>query len=444
MKKVLSIGLLLFFSLSLKAQFSSLNPTGNMVGGGMGITWINGQPNYAMHFFPEFSFSKFGLGLDLNLEFDANGNLRKENFNEFSDYISVIRYLRYGQKHDNLYVRLGALDDATLGHGSILYLYNNRASYDARKTGLQFDCAFDKFGFETVYSSFGQRGLAGVRAYTRPLKFTDAGNIPILGNLELGATVVSDFDRMAGVTAGKIDSLSGNFRATKDNGKTVEGGLDLGLPVIRSGMLNLDLYFDYAKIQDFGHGTATGFILGLNGLGLVDLTTKFERRFNSDNYIPSYFNSMYEIERFKFNDRTGEVSSKIQQLQAASSIGNGFYGELNAKMLGTFNVLGSYQRLDKDPESGILHLSAEMASKSMPYLARAGYDKINIRGEGDLFKLDDRSYLYAELGYKPMPYLLVSMLYSWTFAPQRDADKNIIDYVAQKKIEPRVSLVYPL
>ncbi|KAB2846771.1 MAG: hypothetical protein F9K45_01175 [Melioribacteraceae bacterium] len=113
-------------------------------------------------------------------------------------------------------------------------------------------------------------------------------------------------------------------------------------------------------------------------------------------------------------------------------------------MLNTFDILGSYQRLDKDPASGILHISSEVAPEGIPYVVRAGYDKINIKNEKDLFKLDDRSYLYFEFGYKPYEYLLVSMVYNWTFTPVRDADDNILRYEPQKRIEPRVSLIYPI
>ena len=74
---------------------------------------------------------------------------------------------------------------------------------------------------------------------------------------------------------------------------------------------------------------------------------------------------------------------------------------------------------------------------------RAGYDKINIKDEKDLFTLDDRSFLFAELGYKPWPYILVSMVYNWTFSPVRDGKDNIVDYKPQEKIEPRISFIYP-
>jgi hypothetical protein len=88
-------------------------------------------------------------------------------------------------------------------------------------------------------------------------------------------------------------------------------------------------------------------------------------------------------------------------------------------------------------------LETDISPQDLSFIARAGYDKINIRDEKDLFKLDDRSYLYAELGYKPIPYIIVSMVYSWTFSAVKDNDKNVIDYVPQKRIEPRVYFVVP-
>jgi hypothetical protein len=133
----------------------------------------------------------------------------------------------------------------------------------------------------------------------------------------------------------------------------------------------------------------------------------------------------------------------VQALSGATNIGNGFYGELGMNVLGLFNILGSYQRLDKYPTSGILHIGTEIAPDNFPLLARTGYDKVNIIDEKDLFKLDDRSYLFFELGYKPYPFMIVSMLYNWTFAPVRDKDDKVIDFKPQKRIEPRVYFVYP-
>ena len=443
MKKII-IALLFCASQIVNAQLFPPEPGESLLGGGAGITWINGQPNYAIHLFPDFAFGNWGVGLDLNLEFTADGKLRTENFNEFSDYLSIIRYVRYGQKGDPVYGRLGALDYSTLGHGSIMYLYNNSPSWDTRKAGLEFDVDFGVFGFESVYGNFGQAGVAGLRGYIKPLQLTSLNSIPIISNIEVGGSMVTDFDKNAGVSAGFLSPSTGDFVSTTDDGGVTIVGLDIGIPILRTDLLDFDLYLDYAKIMNFGHGTTAGMILKFKGLGLVDLTTRFERRFNGKEYIPSYFNSLYEIERFSFDPTTNIVTSKIQSLKNATSDGNGYYGELYARVLGMFDVRGSYQRLDKDPESGILHMYTLVAPNSMPVVFRAGYDKINIKNERDLFKLDDRSFLYAEIGYKATSYLLVSMVYQWTFTPERDADDNIIGYATQKKIEPRISFIYPL
>lgn len=442
-KLMIAALLLALFSNSF-AQLYTLRENQGMLNGGLGVTWIDGQPYYGFHLRPEFAFSKIGVGIDLKLEYGTDGKLRTENFNEFSDYLSVIRYLRYGYKGDPFYARLGALDYASLGHGSIMYLYNNSPSYDTRKIGLSFEIDFNTFGIESVYSAFGEAGVLGLRGYTRPLQFTELRTVPILGNVEVGASFVTDLHKKSGVLAGNYNPVEDKFNATQDEGAITVVGFDIGFPVINTSAAKLDLYFDYNKILKFGNGAATGFILSLNGLGLIDVRTRFERRFNGDEYLPSYFNSLYELERFQLDKPTGTFTSKVQALKNAGPAGNGWYGELLVSVLGTFDILGSYQRLDKDPKSGILHLYTNVIPEGMPYVFRAGYDKVNIQDEADVFKLDDRSYLFAEFGYKPLPYMIVSLVYHWTFTPIRDTDDNVVDYVPQKRIEPRVSFIYPL
>lgn len=427
-------------------QFSQFNPypmdgNGN-VQGGFGLNWINGKLFYSVHFRPEVSLGNFGLGLDLQLDFNSHGNLRTQDFNSFGDYLRIIRYARYGVKNDPLYVKLGALDYYTLGHGSIMYLYNNSPSFDARRTGLVFDVDFGTFGFESVYSSFGEAGLVGLRGHVRPLKYTQLGNIPVIGNLEVGGTFAGDFNKDASVIKGSYNSTANTFNKVDSYGSLQIVGLDIGLPFLSTSLVGVKLYTDFTKIINFGSGVATGIIAEFNGMGLISASVKLERRFNNARYIPSYFNSLYEIERFQVNKYYGTFTSKASKLDTIIA-DNGYYGELFIDVIGLLDVVGSYQRLDKVPNSGILHLVTEVAPNTLPFVARAGYDKINIQGEKDLFYLDNRSYLYFELGYKPNSYLLVSMVYQWTFAPVIDAGKNIIGYEPQKRIEPRVTFIYP-
>lgn len=434
------------FSFCVQAQFNQYpRPDEGVFTGGAGLMWIDGEPHYRISLRPEVSFMNFGVGLDLNLDFDKEGKLRKENFNEFSDYLSIIRYVRYGMKNEPVYIKLGALDYHTIGHGTIMNRYNNSPSFDTRKIGLAADIDFGKFGFESIYGTFGEGGIFGLRGYFRPLQFSTSTDLPILRNIELGATFATDFNKYAGVLGGNYNLTEDKFEITQDNGALTIIGVDIGFPVIKSSLVTLTLYADYNKIIDFGSGTATGIKFDLEGLGLVSATAKMERRFNGEKYIPSYFNSFYELERFRVDKANAPYPfhSKVQQLAVLTDPDNGWFGELGIRVLNTFDIIGSYQRLDKDSKSGILHLYSEIAPEDMPFVARAGYDKVRIENEKDIFTLDDRSYLFTELGYKPMPYLLISVVYHWTFAPVRDANDNVIDYEPQKRIEPRISFIFP-
>lgn len=444
MKTVFTFIVLIIFSIQLSAQWDKYpRPDEGFINGGMGITWIDGKPHYRIAFRPEISFSNFGVGLDLNLDFDSEGKLRKENFNEASDYLSIIRYVRYGLKNDPVFIKVGALDYYTLGHGSIMQHYNNSPTFDNRRIGLVADIDFGKFGFESIMGTFSPAGVFGIRGYVRPLQFTEASDLPIIGNLEVGASFVSDLNKDAGIISGNYNNSSREFIVTKDEGAINVIGFDVGLPLLNSSFTDITLYADYSKISGFGSGVATGVMFDFNLNTLVNINAKLERRFNNGKYIPAYFNSLHEIERFKVDSAAGTFTSKALALNSITENQNGFYGDLLIRILGLFDIYGSYQRLDKSPKSGIMNLRTAIEPESAPFVLRAGYDKINIQDEKDLFTLDDRSYLFAEVGYKPIEYILVSIVYSWTYTPIRGNDDRIIGFEPQKRIEPRVSFIYP-
>jgi hypothetical protein len=96
---------------------------------------------------------------------------------------------------------------------------------------------------------------------------------------------------------------------------------------------------------------------------------------------------MYEIERFMVDASSTSPAAPVTKAQrlALISAENGFYGELFVNVLGIFNIFGGYQRLDKTPDSGILHLYGEVAPEELPFMIRTGYDKLYIRDEKDLF-----------------------------------------------------------
>jgi hypothetical protein len=412
--------------------------TPNQIEGGLGLNWINNQPYYNVTLYPDLTFGKWGVGLDLTLDVDAHGNIRSQEYKDVNAYLAIIRYISYGQPLDPLFVKVGALDYVTIGEGNIMNEYNNSPSFDARRIGAQFNMDNDTWGFQTLWGNFGDPGLGVVRGFIRPLKLSPISSFPIINSLEVGATYATDFSKYADVSAA---SLSGDSLTVTSQSLSIAGA-DVDLPLIRTSVFGFDVYGDYAKIINYGSGEAAGGKFTFNFPLLLNATAQLERRFNGDHYIAGYFDSFYELERFEAG--SNGYLNKARELDSITAKQNGVFGQLLIRVINTFDILGSFSRLDGIGNTGIFHAWTSVAPQGSPIVADGGYDKIEISDFQDLLTTDDRSYLYAELGYKPMPWMIVSMVYSWTWTPDRDANNNIIGYAPQKRIEPKVSFVYNL
>jgi hypothetical protein len=438
---IVSLVVLVAMTLPAVGQGSSdiMKKQQQMMSGGLGLTVIDGEVFYLFNMAPEFSFGKLGIGLDLNIRFTTQGKIRPGDYEKFGDYLRIIRYVRWGLKGDPLYVRAGVLDYSRLGHGFIVYNYRNSASYDLRRTGIEFDMDFEKFGFETFYSDLAKPGLVGLRGYVKPLKFTSLGSIPIIGGLQFGATYATDLNENSKKTFVNATVLPPQPVATAGgSGKLAIAGVDVGLPIISLSSFNSTLYADYAQIIGFGNGAMVGINFNFSGMGLLTIGAKYERRFLGDQFLPSFFDAMYEHDRYILSDSGRTFTSKAAMLASAKKT-EGYYGEILISILNTFNIVGGYQAPVGVKNQGVFHAELQTPAVIPQIVFSAGFDKRNI---GPVFKLDENSILYAELGYKPMPYMIVSMLYQWTFAEKKDDAGNVIGYETQKRIEPKVRFVF--
>jgi hypothetical protein len=423
------IFMVLWLSVSTNAQFQ--NSTASMMGRssgyvpmGFGATFIDGEAYYLVCIAPEVAFGQLGIGLDLNLRFNTQGKLRMGDYAKFEDYLRIVRYVRWAQKGDPFYVRIGQLDYSLLGHGSIIYDYRNSASYDLRRTGIEFDLNFEKYGLETIYSDITGRGLLGLRGYVRPLKFLGIPKIPVINNFEVGATYARDLNQYADFT--HIDSSRAGLSIY---------GFDVGLPIISYSFLKSTLYYDFAQIANYGHGSTIGINMNFSGMGILNMRGKYEYRINGANYIPAYFNAFYEHDRFNFLNRLSK-SDTLWQVAA----NRGYFGELIVSIFNTFYIIAGYQASYDVKDQGILHAELQLPQVA-GIVVRGMFDKARI---GRVFILDDNSILGAEIGYKPVKYLLVSTLYQRTFS-NRNPDGSLRpggSFEKQDRVEPKISFVY--
>jgi hypothetical protein len=410
-----------------EADQPNASALGAQMMGSLGVVMIDGDMYYRVQLAPELSFSKLGLGLDADLLFNNEG-IRKEDWNPKSRWVRVIRYARWGQKHDRFYVRLGALDAATLGHGSIMCRYGNQVNDADRKIGMELDLDFGRAGFESVVSNFGRAEVYGGRAYLRPLRST---GLFIIKNFELGATLASDLDP---------DQQSGT-----SDGVTVMG-FDLGLPIINTSLLYSQLYFDFAKIKEFGSGSAAGISADLKFPGdILILSSKLEQRFLGARYLHQYFDRFYEVERYKYYDPIPYRKTMLLDYQTESR--NGTYGELAATLVGKLTVLGSYHAINKVPYSGVLHFGTDL-SKLVPnnkLEIRAAYDQKYINGTQDLFTQNENTLVTVEGGYQVYPHVMLYLTYLKTYERiLKDQDGNEVPpyYKSVEKFSPRLAVKF--
>jgi hypothetical protein len=446
MKQTVGIFYLCLIATStLIGQWSGYMADGNELDGGIGMTWVNDQAYFTIGFQPDISIGKIGFGLGLNLLFDTEtGNIRTEDWDSNYDYARIIRYIRYGHKGDRFYARIGALDAARLGHGFILNYYNNQINYDERKIGLTLDIDFGKFGFESLTSNLGRLEIIGLRGYYRPLY---ESRIPVLRHLGVGASLVTDQD-------------PDSWKKTKNT--TTLCGIDVELPLIKSDMLKMIVYADHANIAGYGCGQAIGLGTDFSALfGLCDLSACIEKRYLGKEFIGTYFGPFYDIlkyttisELIDFYQSLGgdtdgipadylPITKDIRITQEAllpmmTDKRRGWYAGLYVDLINLVRAQGSYEIMDGEKNSGVLHLGVGL-SRSIPLVdVDASYDKRGIGTFKDILTLDYRSVARVGIGYKIKPYLLLYLDYIWNFQWNEEEQH----YEPQERFQPRLAFRY--
>lgn len=413
--------------------------------GGIGMTWIDNHAYYTISFQPDISLGKFGLGLGLNLLYDhETGDLRSQDWDSTDDYFRIIRYLRYGYKKDPFYTKIGVLDAATLGHGFIMNYYNNQLYYDKRKLGLLLDADLGTFGFESMTSNLARLEVIGGRVYYRPLY---KSNIPVLKNLGIGISYVTDID-------------PDSSRTTKD--QVTVWGADIELPLIKSKLFNIMIYTDHARILNYGAGQTVGLSTDFIPIkNLLECRFTIEKRFLGKEFIPGYFGPFYEILRnttmaevidFYYSqggDSLGipekyrpiletQLVSKQDLLSMMNETRTGWFLGLTANFLNIIKGIGYYQKIDGESNSGMLHFGASVSPKITALTLEASYDKRGIGDFKDITTLDYRSVARFGLGYRMNTFMLLYLDYIWNFT----YDEELGSYKPQERFQPRIAFRY--
>lgn len=422
--------LLILFTGTLSAQDSSSPTFGFDLGIGAetfdGVTW------QTLTFSPDLALGKFGVGVDVTLHYSFTGG---EEGNEFlisgrdwvpADagltflelYLPKIRYIRYGTKGEPLFVKLGSIDDATLGNGFIIGNYANTLFLPQRRIfGLSFDLdgslfKFPILGIETFVGDLTAFDILGARLFVRPLSFTE---IPLLKHLEVGATAVFDFDPYK-----YIDDKPEGY----EDFNAMAFGFDLVQPILGNPLISLAAFGDLAFTQK-KEGFATGGMLGVGGQIISFITYGAQLRIMGDNFIPVYFDASYDLYR----------AAKYQIAQSDTVI-EGFVGYLasmgfslmDSKIAFNASIDGPFKSLPETATENFLdypHLRGVfvIAEGIVPgFSFDAVYDKKFIDSFASLID-PDGAIIEANINYRTGP-AIITFTYSIRYNPNATGEEN--------------------
>ncbi|MXX40506.1 MAG: hypothetical protein F4Y91_20760 [Gemmatimonadetes bacterium] len=186
----------------------------------MGSVTVDQEQLYRLSLRPDFPLGRLGIGLDLELFVERNGDLGSRGWEAGSStqtldsILRKIYYVRYGRPNDAVYVKIGALDDVTLGYGLIMDNYRNTLHYPGiKKTGFQFriaNFAGTNIGLEGVINNLQDFQEGGALIGLRTIGYA--------ADLEVGVTFVADLDQYSGLRDSDSDGVPDPIDAFPEDG----------------------------------------------------------------------------------------------------------------------------------------------------------------------------------------------------------------------------------
>jgi len=403
---------------------------------------------------PDIGIGKFGLGLDLtlNYRFDAGDGTEFEvraadwvpdddtTFLEL--YLPKLRYVRWAQKGDPLYVLLGQVDNGLLGNGFIMGGYTNTQFLpDQRIFGMSLDVDgrlfdFPFVGVETFVGNLAVFDLIGSRLFVRPLAATA---LPIVRNLQLGGTVVSDLRPFQYVEDDLADnpnaSVSDFLPAGTSQGaaRVLVWGTDFRMPVLNNDLVSLAGFGDY--VNQSGN---SGGMLGFGGRLFRVMTYGAQLRFLGEDFIPVYFDRSYDL----FRHRKYAYYAGVDGFSTESYVGwfaSAGFSLLDDQLVFTANVDGPFGGADPDDTFNQPHLLATfMLAEGIlgGFSLEASYDKKGIEDFADLINPED-SVIGARVNYR-IESAVISLVYDLRYDPFPEPGDD--PWTITSKLETAISL----
>ncbi len=286
---------------------------------------INHEPFIQLVAIPEFTFGEinFGFGFYFPVALNFAKKLRTISYNSLQSIAGKIYYIQYGIPGKDIFVfKISPIEDYTLGYGLILLRYSNNLFFpEIRKLGLRFSFSYKGFELQGILGDISTYSVLGGRFSINIGKLFDMES-GILASIDIGITAVSDISPKTRDII-KVESNHDHkiVRASGQIDPVTVFGTDLGITFVDHPYMKFGLYSEFAAIVK--GKSISGYAIGYGIIGVIapssaKINYKFQFRHFFDSFMPSYFNSIYD------GDRYFKVDSIMNE-----SADMGFYIELS-------------------------------------------------------------------------------------------------------------------
>lgn len=372
----------------------------------------------------------FGFQLPLHIlvyDNDPQGesSIRREDWDEPSDYAKVIRHIRYGWKWDPIFFDYGTLYGSSLGHGTIFYNYYNNIFTDSFHGGLNIGLDTKYGGGEFILGNIFSPYLYGFRLFARPFYIFSKGGEKegMEGWRSKFATGLS----FAGdVSAPHLTEGQLGYEGLYISGIDVE----YRIQVMKS--LRITPYIDYMQILRYGGGIHLGVQKEFISSFLNSVSTmKLEYRYMAKNYLPTYFDTIYEMERwgYQYNEDEMDYLTKLDILEGSEKEygEHGYMGSISINFGGYLSILGALEGREGEDDSEIY------LGLSVPDILNLGVDIFYYKNRFDIFMEafdPDGAIIVAGMWYKIMNSIYLYLRFSRLFEEVEENRYQSIDTIS--------------
>lgn len=303
-----------------------------------------------------FTGRNFTLGLLAPLRFmlkNESNIIRIKDWDEAEDFARVIPFILFGGKKKYYELFVGNLAGISIGHGTIVHKFYSTMDEDHYRGGIHTRVDLEEGGFEGILSSFTNPSLVGFRGYLKPLVFFNLSNG--LKRLSFGFSIIGDFKAPMSFNYDNNGVIITNNTALPSMTTSALSilGIDTDWNIYKGKIFEITPYVDGIFEGSNENALHSGVFLGINPSKKTELGLRVEHRYLSSNYIPVYFDSLYQIEKFNVPSGETKISKLISKTKGGYS--HGFLTEFSSIFDNSLRFGISYEdsQLDDDTKIGL-------------------------------------------------------------------------------------------